>query len=100
MSVIFRSSKIRSIFFTAALLAGGLAAQTPEYGPERGTRVIQGGGDATGTGIDETFINLAGGPNAKIIIVPTAGGNKERDGSIKVYKEEEVIRPWKNLGLT
>jgi cyanophycinase len=100
MSAIFRSSKIPSIFFTAALLAGGLTAQTPEYGPERGTLVIQGGGDAAGTGIDETFINLAGGPNAKIIIVPTAGGNREKDGSIKVYKEEEVIRPWKKFGLT
>jgi cyanophycinase len=100
MSVIFRSSKIPSIFFATALLAGGLAAQTPEYGPERGTLVIQGGGDATGTGIDETFINLAGGPNAKIIIVPTAGGNREKDGSIKVYKEEEVLRPWKKFGLT
>jgi len=82
------------------MLAGGLAAQTPEYGPERGTLVIQGGGDAAGTGIYETFINLAGGPSAKIIIVPTAGGNKESDGRIKVYKEEEIIRPWKKLGLT
>jgi cyanophycinase len=100
MSVIFRFSKTPSIFFAAALLAGGLAAQTPEYGPERGTLLIQGGGDATGTGIDETFINLAGGPNAKIIIVPTAGGNREKDGSIKVYKEEEVLRPWKKFGLT
>jgi cyanophycinase len=100
MSAIFRSSKIPSIFFAAALLAGGLTAQTPEYGPERGTLVIQGGGDAAGTGIDETFINLAGGPNAKIIIVPTAGGNKERDGSVKVYKEEDVLRPWKKFGLT
>jgi len=100
MSAIFRSSRFSSIFLAAALLAGGLAAQTPEYGPERGTLVIQGGGDAAGTGIYETFINLAGGPNAKIIIVPTAGGNREKDGSIKVYKEEEVIRSWKKLGLT
>jgi cyanophycinase len=100
MSAIFRSTRFPSIFVAAALLAGGLAAQTSEYGPERGTLVIQGGGDAAGTGIYETFINLAGGPNAKIIIVPTAGGNREKDGSIKVYKEEEVIRSWKKLGLT
>jgi cyanophycinase len=100
MAAIFRLSKFPSTFLAAALLAGGLAAQTPEYGPARGTLVIQGGGDAAGTGIYETFINLAGGPNAKIIIVPTAGGNKESDGRIKVYKEEDVIRPWKKLGLT
>ena len=41
--------------------------------------MIQGGGPAEGTGIDETFVNLADGPNAKIIIVPTAGGNRTPD---------------------
>ena len=89
-----------SVLLAAALLASGAAAQTPEYGPEKGTLVIQGGGDAAGTGIYETFINLAGGLNAKIIIVPTAGGNREPDGTIKVYKEAQVIGPWKKLGLT
>lgn len=83
-----------------ALIAGGLFAQAPEYGPEKGTLVIQGGGSAAGTGIYETFISLAGGPNAKIIIVPTAGGNREANGQIKVYKEEEVVDSWKKLGLT
>ena len=97
MQPVIRATRFHSVLFAAALLAGGLAAQTPEYGPEKGTLVIQGGGDATGTGIHETFINLAGGPNVKIIIVPTAGGNRENDGSIKVYKEAEVIAPWKKL---
>ena len=64
------------------------------------TLVIQGGGYAAGTGIYETFINLAGGPGAKIIIVPTAAGNRDASGKIKVYKEEEVIGSWKKLGLT
>ncbi len=84
----------------AVLLASGLFAQAPEYGPEKGTLVIQGGGDAAGTGIYETFINLAGGPDAKIIIVPTAGGNRDESGKIKIYKEEEVIRSWRKFGLT
>src|SRR4051812_26189994 len=56
----------------AFLLTGMLCAQTPEYGPEKGTLVIQGGGDPEGTGILETFINKAGGPDAKIVVVPTA----------------------------
>ncbi len=84
----------------AAFVAVSLPAQVPEYGPEKGTLVIQGGGDAAGTGIDETFINLAGGVDAKIIIVPTAGGNRGRDGKVIVYKEEEVLAPWKKFGLT
>jgi cyanophycinase len=99
MQSIFRPTKFDPVLL-AALLAGGLFAQAPEYGPERGTLVIQGGGDAAGAGIYETFVNLAGGPNAKIIIVPAAGGNRDASGKIKIYKEEEVIGPWKKLGLT
>ena len=70
-------------------------AQTTEYGPAKGTLVIQGGGSAEGTGIAETFINKAGGLGAKIVVVPTAGGNKAPDGSVRVYKEEQVLAAWK-----
>ena len=37
-----------------------------------------------GTGIVEKFIQLAGGPEKKFIIVPTAGGNKNDDGPSRV----------------
>ncbi len=84
----------------AAILAGSLFAQSPEYGPVKGTLMIQGGGSAEGTGIVETFINKAGGLNAKIVVVPTAGGNKNQDGSIRVYQEEQVLAAWKKKGLT
>ncbi len=80
--------------------AGYLFAQAPEYGPAKGTLVIQGGGSDAGTGIFETFVNKAGGLGAKIVVVPTAGGNKNPDGSWKVYKEDEVLAPWKKRGLT
>ncbi len=71
----------------------------PEYGPSNGTLLIVGGGNLEGTGIQERFIELAGGPNAKFIIVPTAGGNRSKDGSVIVYKEEDVIAPWLKRGL-
>jgi len=71
-----------------------------EYGPAKGTLIIVGGGNLTGTGIEEKFIELAGGPDAKFIIVPTAGGNRNpKDGSLIVYKEENVIAPWLKRGL-
>jgi cyanophycinase len=82
------------------LIAGGLFAQATEYGPEKGTLVIQGGGSAAGTGIMETFVNLAGGKDAKIIVIPTAGGNRSADGKLIVYEEEKVVAAWKKLGLT
>src|SRR5215510_2713335 len=74
--------------------------QTPEYGPAKGTLLIVGGGALEGTGIQEKFIQLAGGKDKKFVIVPTAGGNRDANGSIRNYKEEDVVRPWKALGLT
>ncbi len=90
-------------FALAGLTAGILFAQqndAPEYGPPNGTLIIVGGGNLAGTGIMETFINRAGGPAAKIIVVPTAGGNKDQSGKWIVYKEEQIIAPWVKLGAT
>ena len=83
----------------ATLFAAGMLAQDPEYGPPKGTLVIQGGGSDAGTGIFETFINKAGGLGANIVVVPTAGGNKNPDGSWKVYTEEQVVAAWKKRGV-
>ena len=71
----------------------------PEYGPAKGTLLIVGGGATDGTGIMEKFIALAGGPDKKFIIVPTAGGNKNPDGTWKEYKEEQVIASWLKRGV-
>jgi cyanophycinase len=84
----------------ALLLTATLRAQDPEYGPAKGTLVIQGGGSDEGTGIFETFINLAGGLNAKIVVVPTAGGNRDRNGQIVDYKPETVLATWRKRGAT
>jgi cyanophycinase len=86
----------------AALVLSPVAAtlqEATEYGPPKGTLVIVGGGSMEGTGIIEKFIELAGGPDAKVIIVPTAGGNRARDGSIREYKDEERIASWLKRGL-
>jgi cyanophycinase len=89
-----------NLALAATLLAGSAFAQEPEYGPAKGTLVIQGGGSDVATGIVETFISKAGGLNAKIVVVPTAGGNRNADGSVKVYREEQVLAGWKKRGLT
>lgn len=87
----------------ALLLCAGMFSASaperpaPEYGPAKGTLVIVGGGDLEGTGILEKFIEMAGASNAKLVIVPTAGGNRDRDGSVHVYDEETVIAPWIKL---
>jgi cyanophycinase len=83
-----------------ALMAAPLAqAVPPDYGPAKGTLLIVGGGNLEGTGIQEKFIELAGGPDKKFVIVPTAGGNRSREGGVVAYTEEEVVRPWVRRGL-
>lgn len=82
-----------------SLAAQQPAAPAPEYGPPNGTLVIVGGGNVDGTGIIEKFIELAGGPDKKFIIVPTAGGNRNRQGEVTAYKEEDVVRSWVARGV-
>jgi cyanophycinase len=59
----------------AALLLAGLPAQAAPVvrGPEHGTLIIAGGGNL-GPEILGRFITLAGGPNAEIVVIPTADG--------------------------
>jgi cyanophycinase len=80
-------------------VAGASQPEAPEYGPPKGTLVIVGGGSTDGTGIVERFIQIAGGVEKKYIIVPTAGGNRNPDGSVRPYEEAQVIGPWLTRGL-
>ena len=87
-----------------AILLTTVAARTaaddpPEYGPPKGTLVVVGGGTLEGTGILEKFIQLAGGPDASFVIVPTAGGNRNPDGTVRAYKEEDIVAPWLKRGI-
>jgi cyanophycinase len=72
---------------------------SPEYGPAKGTLIIFGGGSMKNTGIPETFLRLAGGKDARLVVVPTAGDNKNADGSVRVYDQDRVVAPWKERGV-
>jgi len=80
------------------IAAASFSQEVPEYGPPNGTLVIV-GGNLKDAAIYDRFIQLAGGPDARFVIVPTAGGNKNADGTIRVYKEETVVAPWKKRGM-
>ncbi|MBL8230494.1 MAG: cyanophycinase [Bryobacterales bacterium] len=54
------------------MLHVGLAARKPAVGPEKGSLLIVGGG-ALGPEIVERFLRLAGGKDAPIVFIPTAG---------------------------
>ncbi len=87
-----------AIIFTFLIGAVSFGQSKPEYGPPNGTLVIV-GGNMRDPAIYDRFIQLAGGPDARFVIVPTAGGNKSQDGSVRVYKEEDVVAAWKKRGL-
>jgi cyanophycinase len=65
---------------TSAATRGPVRAPTPDIratpvvGPPNGTVMVVGGG-GQGPEITKKFIELAGGPNALIILVPAAGGD-------------------------
>ena len=67
----------------AAIVNAPLAAQTqlagvPQVGPENGSLVVVGGAMRSAE-IYQRFIELAGGPDAHIVLVPTAGGGEDYD---------------------
>jgi cyanophycinase len=87
-----------AVMFTT-LAVRSAADDPPEYGPPKGTLVVVGGGSLEGTGILEKFIQLAGGPDASFVIVPTAGGNRNQDGTVREYKEADIVAPWLKRGI-
>ena len=66
-------------------------AGPPQVGPANGSLVIV-GGNLQSPEIYKRFIDLAGGPDAKIVIIPTAGGAPTYD---KYY---QALDPWRDNG--
>mgnify|MGYP000022013953 CR=1 FL=1 len=101
MSPLARLRPVTALLVAIAAPLRLLSAQdAPVHGPANGSLVIAGGGQLEGTGIIERFVELAGGAGAKIVIVPTAGGNTRGDGTLIPYDAERVLASWKARGLT
>lgn len=56
-----------------------LEAPAQEVGPLSGSLVVVGGGALQDSGIIPRFIDLAGGPDAPIVVIPTASGGDSYD---------------------
>ncbi|MEJ2540809.1 MAG: cyanophycinase [Gemmatimonadota bacterium] len=71
----------RGFALGVGLLLAGLAPETgtaQEVGPPNGSLVVVGGA-LSDPAIVERFIALAGGPDAPIVVIPTAGGEEDYD---------------------
>jgi cyanophycinase len=64
--------------FVAALVASAASAEAQQVGPARGALVLV-GGNLQDPAIVERFLELAGGPDAPIVLIPTAGGAESYD---------------------
>lgn len=62
------------IFFLTSLIN---ASHAQTIGPQKGSLVIVGGNARIAPEVFKKFIELAGGPTASIVIIPTAMGNKD-----------------------
>jgi cyanophycinase len=68
------------VLFTTLLLVP-LYTSAQEVGPPKGSLVIVGGGNLRDSGILERFLDLAGGGDQSIVVIPTAGEQDEYDES-------------------
>ena len=74
-----------------AVLAPRPGALAQEVGPPNGSLLIVGGA-MRDRGIMERFLELAGGPDAPIVVIPTAGGAEDYD---EFYPG---LGPWREAG--
>jgi hypothetical protein len=80
-----------SLTFSPAGAQQPQAAGPPQVGPGHGSLVVV-GGNMHDPAIYRRFIELAGGPDAPIVMIPTAGGGEEYD---EFY---EGLIPWRENG--
>jgi cyanophycinase len=79
---------MKRLLFALVLIAG-VSVTAAEHGPDKGTLVIV-GGNMQDPAIVKRFIDLAGGPDAPIVIIPTAGDEDEYDhywSGLKQWRE-------------
>ncbi len=81
----------RCFLMFCLLIAANVNAQ--EIGPENGSLVVAGGG-VRDPAIIERFLDLAGGPDVPIVVIPTAGGGERYD------RHWRGLLAFKRLGAT
>jgi cyanophycinase len=85
------TAPLRWLAVVAVVVPVAVPAQATRVGPPRGTVVVVGGG-AMGPEIYGAFIKAAGGPDALIVDVPTAGG------AATYGQDDASARAWRNAG--
>lgn len=82
------SAVLAALLAGPGALAGDTASVAPRVGPARGTLMIVGGGNMTA--LWPTFLELAGGKEAEVVVIPTAGET--------VAAEDRAVAALRSLG--
>ncbi len=82
-----------SLLALSAFLSPDPQVLAQQVGPPNGSLVIVGGA-MRDRGIMERFVDLAGGPEAPIVVIPTAGGAEEYD---QFY---QGLNAWREVGAS
>ncbi|MEP3210410.1 MAG: cyanophycinase [Maribacter sp.] len=77
---------MKKLFFLLLLTLTSNAQENLTTGPENGALVIVGGG-RIGEAITKKFIELAGGSDAKIVVIPTAAGGEIDQNNVWFAKQ-------------
>lgn len=91
-AMLARATAVTTVLALLGTAPGDAQQQQPEppqVGPENGSLVVVGGAMRSPE-IYERFIQLAGGPDAHIVLVPTAGGGEDYDeffGGLNAWRE-------------
>ncbi len=85
-------SSIHRLAASACLLA---LFSVPSWAEERGGYLVICGGGALPDAVRGRFVELAGGPRARILVVPTA--SESADGP--PTEQEEFLDPWRKRGV-
>ena len=78
-----------AIVLVAVALLGGTPFPATVVGPPKGSLIIV-GGNIQDLSILRRFIDLAGGPDAPIVVIPTAGGAPDYDQfwlELKIFRD-------------
>lgn len=81
------------VFAFLVIVPVGFADETPATAPMKGALVIHGGGPLPGS-VRDRFVELAGGPRARIIVIPTASLTADAEGA----QRDETLKSWSNRG--
>ena len=90
---LIRLALAAALFCVPAQIAMPVQIEAQSTGPSNGSLVIVGGA-MQDPAILQRFLDLAGGPDAPIVVIPTAGGADEYD---QFY---QGLRAWRAQGAT